>query len=113
RDLMLGGVRLRDIGVLARDLDHYQDLIDASFREHGIPYFADRRRSAAHHPLPQVIRAIFLLALHDWSHDAVMTLIKSGLCGLNLDQADEVENYVLLHRIRGAIWASDKPLPFG
>ncbi len=106
RQWMLEGYRLRDIAVLTRQLDNYSELIDASFREHGIPYFVDRRRAAAHHPVPQVVRAVFLLALHNWPHDAMMTLLKSGLCGLTFDEADEVENYVLMHRIRGTEWAS-------
>ena len=99
-------MRLRDIAVLTRNLDDYAELIDASFREQAIPYFVDRRRAAAHHPLPQVVRAVFLLVLHNWPHDAMMTLLKSGLCGLTLDEADEVENYVLMHRIRGGEWAA-------
>src|SRR5262249_58583956 len=89
---LLDGMRLRDIAVLARNIDLYSQLIDASFREHNIPYFIDRRRPAAHHPLPQVVRAIFLVALHNWRSDAMITLLKSGLCGLELTQADEVEN---------------------
>src|SRR6185295_11852717 len=38
--------RFRDIAILARDLNDYHELIDASFREHAIPYFVDRRRAA-------------------------------------------------------------------
>ena len=54
RDLIAEGYRLRDIAVLVRDLSVYHELIDASFHEHGIPYFADRRRPTAHHPLLQL-----------------------------------------------------------
>ncbi len=106
RQWMLEGMRLRDIAVLTRNLESYAELIDASFGEHGIKYFVDRRRVAAHHPLPQVVRAVFLAALHHWQHDAMMTLLKSGLCGLTLDEADEIENYVLMHRIRGSEWGA-------
>jgi ATP-dependent helicase/nuclease subunit B len=104
RALMNRGYRMRDIGVMVRDLDAYRELIDASFGEHGISYFADRRRSAVHHPLPQLIRSLLMLPLHHFPHDALMTMLKCGLCALSLDEADEVENYVLLHRIRGAAW---------
>ena len=94
-------IRLRDIAVLVRDIDEYEELIGASFREHEIPYFVDRRRSAAHHPLIQFTRAVFQIARQNWPHDAVMLLIKSGLAGIVPHDADELENYVLLHRIRG------------
>ena len=44
RGLWREGVRLRDIAVLVRDLELYHELISASFGEHGIEYFVDRRR---------------------------------------------------------------------
>ena len=82
RALQAAGYRLREIAVLVRDLSHYHDLIDASFREHGISYFADRRRATAHHPLPQFLRAVLMLAQHRWSHEWMMTLLKSGLADI-------------------------------
>ena len=101
RRLLREGFRLRDVAVLVRDLEAYHGLIDTSFREHGIPFFADRRRTAAHHPLLQFVRCAFQIARHDWPHDPTMALLKTGLAGLTLYEADAVENYVLLHRIRG------------
>jgi ATP-dependent helicase/nuclease subunit B len=107
------GLRLRDIVVLVRDLHDYHELIDASFGEHGLPYFVDRRRTAMHHPLLQFIRSALLIARHNWSHDAVMTLLKTGLAGVSDDEADELENYVIEHRIRGgAMWTRAEPWGF-
>ena len=104
-----GGWRYRDIGVLVRDLSVYQQIVDASFGEHDLPYFADHRRTAAHHPLLQMVRAMLLIARHGWPHEAVMSLVKSGLAGLDGDDADELENYVLQHRIRGRKWEAPEP----
>ena len=113
RGLLMAGLRLRDIAVLVRDLDAYHPLIDASFREHEIPYFVDRRRTAAHHPLIQFLRAAIRVARHDWPHDAVMTLLHSGLAGVTLYDADGLENYVLRHRISGAPgWESQRSWHF-
>ena len=107
-DLLRQGLRLRDIAVLVRDLDEYHELIGAAFRDHGIRFFADRRRTAGHHPLLQFTRSIFQVARGGWPHDAMISLIKSGLADLDPNDADELENYVLLHRIRGTAWASDE-----
>jgi len=112
RALWRAGVRLRDMGVIVRDLDVYHELIAASFAEHEIPYFVDRRRPVAHHPLLQFLRASLAIAQSPWPHDAMMTLLKSGLSGLSDDEADELENYVLEHRIRGAAWSQDEPWAF-
>lgn len=104
RALWREGVRLREMAVLVRDLEPYHTTIDASFREHGITYFVDRRRSAAHHPLIQFMRAVFQIIRFDWPNESVITLLKSGLAKLSLQEADEVENYVAAHQIRGVAW---------
>lgn len=106
------GLRYRQMAVLVRDIDEYEQLVRASFEEHGIPLFIDRRRSAAHHPLIRLTRAILLIARHRWPHEAVMTLIKSGLACVEPGQADALENYVLLHRIAGDAWTRSEPWTF-
>jgi ATP-dependent helicase/nuclease subunit B len=109
RGMLVEGHRLRDIAVLVRGLENYHQIIAASFDEHEIPFFVDRRRSAAHHPVLQLLRGALEAARADWNHDAVVALMKTGLAGLSLDEADELENYVLLHRVRGAQWESPQP----
>jgi ATP-dependent helicase/nuclease subunit B len=110
RTLVAQGMRFRDVAVLVRDLNDYHGTIDAVFREHDIPYFVDRRRTAGHHPLLQFVRAVFQIARFDWPQDSVMTLLKTGLACLTSDEADEVEDYVLSHRIRnGTAWESNEP----
>jgi ATP-dependent helicase/nuclease subunit B len=112
RRCLSDGMRYRDIAVLVRNLGDYQEIIAASFAEHGLPYFADHRRSAGHHPLLQMVRACLLIARHRWPHEAVMSLIKTGLAGVTDSEADELENYVLQHRIRGRMWESTEPWNF-
>lgn len=108
RDFVKGGHRFRDVLVLCRNIDDYADLLDAAFAEYGIPCFIDRRRRVNHHPLLQLLQASLDIVEHAWPHDAVMTAVKTGLLNLTVDQADELENYVLLHRIRGgAAWKSE------
>lgn len=111
--LAMKGMRYRDILVLCRDIDDYADYLAAAFAEHGVACFIDRRRTVAHHPLLQLLRGIFIMVRQNWPHDAVMSVLKTGLAGLELDEADELENYVLAHRIRGEkIWIADEPWTF-
>jgi ATP-dependent helicase/nuclease subunit B len=109
RALWREGVRFREIGVLTRDIDAYQPLIDSSFREHGVTYFVDRRRSAIHHPLLQFVRSFLQIGRYDWPNEPVIALLKTGLAGVTPDEADAVENYVEQHRIRGVAWESAEP----
>jgi ATP-dependent helicase/nuclease subunit B len=109
RTLTREGVRYRDVGVLVRDLDDYAGVVQSTFGEHDIPYFVDRRRTAAHHPLLQFVRSVLQIASFDWPHDSTVALLKTGLACLSPDEADEVEDYVLLHRVRGGRWESAEP----
>jgi ATP-dependent helicase/nuclease subunit B len=95
------GMRLRDILVLARDVSQYERDVEASFRDHGLSCFIDRQRPASHHPLIRTVRALLQLPLTDFRHDVVIDLIKAGLCGVTHDASDELENYLLAHRVRG------------
>jgi ATP-dependent helicase/nuclease subunit B len=101
--------RLRDIAVLVRDVEPYQALIDASFREHGIAYFIDRRRSAAHHPLLQFVRSLLQVVRYDWPNEAMLALLKSGLALVTPAECDELENYVEDHRLRRGAWEQPEP----
>ena len=104
------GFRLRDIVVLCRDLSVMQPLLEASFREHVLPFFTDRRRPAAHHPLARLVRALLRIATRNWPQDDVIDLCKCGLAGMSLDDADALQNYVLEHRIRGrTAWTRSEP----
>jgi ATP-dependent helicase/nuclease subunit B len=103
------GYRYRDIAVLMRSEDHYHQLIDASFHEHGIPFFIDRRRTAAHHPLLRLIRAALAVALTRWAHEPVMAFLKTSLAGLDSTETDALENYVLQQGIHHTAWTDPKP----
>src|SRR6185503_14745143 len=57
-------------------------------------------------------RAALEIAQSDFPNDAVLTLMKSGLSGLSDEAADELENYVIEHRIDGAAWRMAEPWTF-
>ncbi len=103
------GLRYREIAVLMRTEEDYRSFIDASFHEHGIPFFIDRRRTAAHHPLPRLIRAALVVAKGNFPRDAVLALLKTDLTDLKPQEADELENYVLQQGIDHGLWTPAQP----
>jgi ATP-dependent helicase/nuclease subunit B len=109
RDFVAAGWRWRQIAVLARQIEPYHDLIEAIFREHGIRHFVDQRRTAGHHPLVQLVRSALAAADEGFSEEAMIGVMKSGLCGLTPAESDELENYVLMHAIRGGRWTQAEP----
>ncbi len=94
-------LRYRDIAVIVRDLEPYHALVSAAFNARGIPFFIDRRRSIAHHPLVELLRGLLRLAAEDYPTDAVRGLLKTGLLGLDDAQADELENHLVATAISG------------
>ena len=110
--LLFQGFRLRDICVLARSADGYAAQIEAAFSEHGVPYFLDRRRPAAHHPLVTTIQAIGQIVQTRWSHDGVFDLLKAGLTGVEADSADLLADYVTQHRLTASAWPREERWEF-
>ncbi|NOS99079.1 MAG: hypothetical protein HOP29_00440 [Phycisphaerales bacterium] len=106
-------LRYRDIGIVARNLDQYHELISAALAAHGIPCFIDRRRPISHHPLIELARGLTALTATDFGVDAVRALLKTGLLPIDDDSADAMENHLLATAICGRDkWtAGDWPPP--
>lgn len=96
------GWRFRDIAIIARNLERYDALLSAALAARSIPFFIDRRRSMAHHPLIEFVRAITQSAADPYRLDVIRRLLKTGLTPLCESDADELENYLIEHGIEGA-----------
>ncbi|GJM23723.1 MAG: ATP-dependent helicase/deoxyribonuclease subunit B [Phycisphaerae bacterium] len=96
-----GACRYRDIAIIVRDLDPYHDLLASALADRGIPFFIDRRRTIAHHGMVEFLRAIIGVVAEDFSVESARLLVKSGLTGLDEDQCDELENYILACGVAG------------
>ena len=101
-------LRYRDIAIVVRDLEPYHALLSAALQSHGIPFFIDRRRPTAHHPLVELIRGLVALAEEDYAPKSVRALLKTGLLSLSDDLADALENHVLATGVSGRDrWAGE------
>jgi len=112
REWLRDGLRPREVLVVSRRATEYADVIVSTFTEFGLPFFSDRRRSATHHPLLQVVRAIVQAWRNAFPHDAMMVIAKSGCCGISHHEADRVENFILEHNLLGSAWISASPWVF-
>lgn len=93
--------RYRDIAILVRDLETYHDLLVSELAARHIPFFMDRRRPIAHHPLIELLRSAVLALSDRFSTDSARLLLKTGLLPVEPDAADELENYLLAHGLAG------------
>ncbi|MFD0692831.1 helicase-exonuclease AddAB subunit AddB [Paenibacillus sp. GCM10027628] len=111
------GVRWRDIAIMVRNMEGYQDLLKAVLTDYGISHFFDQKRTVLHHPLVEFIRSALEVVQHNWHYDAVFRCVKTDLL-LPIDAAserflmDKLENYVLAFGIQGYRWTDGKPWTF-
>ena len=110
------GYRWRDIAVLLPDPENYADLVPVVLADYAIPFFSDRKRPAAHHPVGELLAAALDLVRYDWDYEAVFRCLKTDLFaarGISRDDVDQLENYVLEFGIRGeSRWISGEPWQF-
>ncbi|MER1998978.1 MAG: helicase-exonuclease AddAB subunit AddB, partial [Lysinibacillus sp.] len=103
------GVRYRDIGIMYRQPDMYDDLILTTFKQYNIPYFSNEKRPMLHHPLIELVRSALEAVQSNWSYEPIFRSLKTDLFypldGEVLryrEQIDQLENFVIAKGIVGA-----------
>ncbi|HSL86443.1 MAG TPA: PD-(D/E)XK nuclease family protein, partial [Bacteroidales bacterium] len=94
-------LRYRDLAILCRNIDAYDNIIVSVFREHEIPVFLDKRRDIDGSPLSQYILALLDITSEGFTYDALFKLLKTGLSHIEPHEVDIFENYILANGIKG------------
>lgn len=95
------GLRYREMAVVTGDMDMYSDEAARVFKESGIPVFIDAKRSILFNPLVEYLRSAADIICDDYTYDGVMSLLKNGLCPIERDDVDILDNYIIAYGIRG------------
>ena len=99
--------RFREIGIITRDKS-YSALIKPIFEMHNIPYFADGKRAAAHHPLAELIRSLPEI-LRGWRAEPIFRCLRTGFFEVAAEDIDLLENYVVEFGLRGEkVWLQEE-----
>lgn len=107
------GLRFGDIAVLSRGMDDALSVLESSFKRYGIPFYSDKKPTAAHKPLMMFVSSAMQLACAEHiSTEAMLRYLKTGLPGFSLDEITELENFCYKWDIDGELWESDFPLDF-
>ncbi|MGI8966699.1 MAG: PD-(D/E)XK nuclease family protein, partial [Limisphaerales bacterium] len=99
-----GGGRYREIAVLLRDLNGYNDILRRVFSRYEIPFFLDRREPVAHHPLAELTRSALRMLASNWQHEDLFGALKTGLVNDNFTAIDQLENEALARGWKGNVW---------
>lgn len=95
------GYRLRDIGVIASDMDVYADHLKQAFIKYDIPFFMDHKRSILLNSFVEYIRSVLHMAEQSFSYESVFRFLRTNLAGFTYEEIDELENYVIGLGIKG------------
>lgn len=101
REVRKNNLRFREIAVITGDMGIYGDEVQRIFTECKIPFFMDRKRSLLGNPVVEYIRAAIEIVKDNYSYESVFRFLKNGLCSIDKNQVDVLENYVLSLGIRG------------
>ncbi|NLL19722.1 MAG: helicase-exonuclease AddAB subunit AddB [Clostridia bacterium] len=102
--------RYREMAVILRDWENYQELVATVFQEYQIPFFMDIKRPVTHHPLVELITAALETVNSNWSYEPLFRYLKTDLVSaVTRGEVDRLENYVLKYGIRGEKWLDRKP----
>ncbi len=98
--------RYRDISVVARNIEDYNDIIGRVFPMYNIPVFIDKKISLASHCITMFITSILDISISGFKYENVFSYAKSLFSPISFEEADTLENYCLAAGIRPYSWAS-------
>ncbi len=96
------GMRCRDIAVIMRDATAWQGIVDAVFDKFGIPYFISEQTRITSKPLFKLLMSALAIKNRNWRQSDVISLLKTGLCGIDDRDCDIFEDYCATWNITGA-----------
>ena len=98
------GARYRDFIVAARDIQPYSAFLAMAMARYDIPVFlAEKPDLLSRPPMALVTNALDAARSH-FRYEDLFSCLKTGLAGLDWDEIDKLENYVLTWNIRGSAW---------
>lgn len=95
------GAKFSEIAVILRDAESRKGFIDAVFSRLGIPYFISEKTDLSATAAARLVFSALHCVVYRFRSSDVMTLLKTGLCGVSEDDADLFENYCYTWNISG------------
>ena len=89
------------MAVVTGSMEAYQNYMEPIFTKYEIPYFMDATKEVLFHPFTEFIRAGLEVINSDFSYESVMRFLRCGFSGMEEDEIDRLDNYLLATGIRG------------
>ncbi len=102
------GLHFHEIAVIAGDPDVYADLIKTVFPVYNIPVFIDQKRSLLSHPIFVMLFSLLDMMTNGMETKSLLSYCKTGYSGLNREETDRLENFVLAGHLKKEDWLDDE-----
>ncbi len=106
-ELVRGGCRYRDIGIVCSDFSRYQDYLRLLFRRCDVPLYLSGTEDIGENSVIATVLAALDAALGGFEQRDIFRYLKSPLSCLDRDSCDDMENYAVLWGIRGKRWQEE------
>lgn len=89
------GYRYDDIMVIAREIESYAPVLEPVFDRYGIPLFYHKKTPMKKKSVILFIRTLFDIVVNNVTRESVLTLMKTGLTGISVEDISLFENYTV------------------
>lgn len=101
------GLKYSEIAVILRNPEERSGIINAVFSKYNIPYFISEKTQLTSTPAARFMLSSLRCVARNYRLNDVLTLLKTGLCGIDDKDADMFEDYCLTWNIQGKTFTSD------
>ena len=99
------GVPFSSIALIARDVESRKGILDAVLERAGIPYFYSEKTDLSTTAAARLCFSALRCIIYNFRLSDVLTLLKTGLCGIKPIDADLFEDYCYTWSINGSAFA--------
>lgn len=93
--------RYKDIAIVTGDIEQYGQVFRRQMQEEGIPCFIDNKKDILSNSYVEFLRSAIEIVVRDFSYESMFRYLRCGMAGVQVDEVDELENYVIALGIRG------------
>ncbi len=101
------GAKFSEIALIMRDTESRKGVIDAVFERFGIPFFYSDKTDLSSTAVSRLILSALRCISYNFQTSDVLTLLKTGLCGIDPEKADLFEEYCYTWNISGNRFLDD------
>ncbi len=98
------GARYHEFVIAAREIAPYTAVLQMVMERYEIPVFISEKEDLLQKPPLALLTTALAAVTNGYRYEDLFACLRTGLCALELDAIDRLENYALTWRIQGKAW---------